>query len=123
MNKTQETIVNLVNEQYIEDVKCGLYSRSCYKITGDICETIGKLLVLVSGVLAYSASSWNNNLLSFIAGTMSFVSGGLFVFAAYAMKQSKSRTDTLNKIMTVIGDPPVVDISTNLTAMNTTATI
>jgi hypothetical protein len=109
--QTQEVIINMVNEQYVDDIKCGLCCRSCNKISGDVCETIGKIMIAISAVVAFAAGIWNLNYLSFIAGSLNVAGSSMFILSSYLMKESSDQTQELNRILTSLNMATVVDIS------------
>ena len=81
------------------------------KIAGDVCETIGKIMIAISAVVAFAAGIWNLNYLSFIAGSLNVAGSSLFILASYLMKESSDQTQELNRILTSLNIANVVDIS------------
>jgi hypothetical protein len=107
------SIGKLIDESNYSDVKMGLVGRSCFKVTADICETIGHLLVGVAAVISFAAGSFNLSYLSFVAGAVSVIAVSLLKFSSFAMAESKSQTTEINKILATLSMSPVVDISSD----------
>jgi hypothetical protein len=108
---TKDDFVKLINETNYSTTKWGLCGRFCYKITANVCETIGHILIGVAAVIAFAAGSFNLSYLSFLSGATSVISVSLLKFASFAMAESKEQTDTVNKILTSLNNESVVDIS------------
>lgn len=108
---SKEEVTKLINERYIDDVRVGLRTRNCYKITGDICETLAQIFICVGSVVSFSAGIWNYNYLSYIAGAFGVLSISLHRFSIYAHGESRERTDETNRILVAIGVGKIVDIA------------
>lgn len=108
---SKEEVAKLINERYIDDVRVGLRTRNCYKITGDICETLAQIFICVGSVVSFSAGIWNYNYLSYIAGAFGVFSISLHRFSIYAHGESRERTDETNRILVAIGVGKIVDIA------------
>lgn len=108
---SKEEVAKLINERYIDDVRVGLRTRNCYKITGDICETLAQIFICIGSVVSFSAGIWNYNYLSYIAGAFGVFSISLHRFSIYAHGESRERTDETNRILVAIGVGKIVDIT------------
>jgi len=108
---TKNKIVEMINNRYYSDIEIGLNGRSCWKITGDVSETLGYLCIGASTIVSFSAGFFNIRILSFIAGGIGVLSGLLLKFSLYSMAQSKERTEEINRILTKLNIDTVVDIS------------
>jgi len=108
---SKEQVIKLINEIYVDDVKIGLRTRNCYKITGDVCETLAQIFICVGSVISFSAGIWNYNYLSYVAGAFGVFSISLHRFSIYAHGESRERTDETNRILVSIGFGKIVDIA------------
>ena len=118
-----DRITELINERNYSDIKLGLIGRSGWKLTGDICETLGHILVGIASILAFLAGGLNIQYLSFISGSISIGAILFLKFSSYAMKESKERTEIINRILTKMGINTIVDISFDSTVNNLDRTI
>lgn len=109
---TKDDVQKLVDEQYIEDIKLGLCSRSCWKITGDVCETAGQVLICLSAAVSYAAAAWPYIYLSYAAGTITVIGISFHRFGIYAKGESKERTDETNRLLASNGITSLIDITT-----------
>ena len=107
----QNPIAELINDDNYTHIKSGLMSRSRWKIIGDVCETIGHILIGIAAILAFTVSIFDISYLSFISGFTSGLSVVLLKFSSYAMKFSKEQTDVVNLILTKLDLETIVDIS------------
>jgi len=107
---SKEEVTKLINERYVDDVRVGLRTRNCYKITGDVCETLAQIFICVGSVISFSAGIWNYNYLSYVAGAFGVFSISLHRFGIYAHDESRERTDETNRILVAIGVGKIVDI-------------
>lgn len=109
---TASTIVNLVNDQNVSDVKLALISTKCWDITGDTCETIGHIAIGISACISFGAGIWELDALSYTAGAINIGSMALIKFAQYANNQSKDRATFVNNALTELKiDAKFVDVS------------
>lgn len=109
---TVSDVQKMVDESYVDDVRTGLCSRKCWKITGDVCETLGQLLLCFAASVSYAAGVWPEVYLAYIAGTMCVISLGFHRFGTYAKGESKERTDETNRLLATNNITPLVDITT-----------
>lgn len=109
---TKDNVQKMVDDQYIEDVRLGLCSRSCWKITGDVCETMGQVLVCFSAAVSYAAAAWPHIYLSYAAGTITVIGIAFHRFGIYARGESKERTEETNKLLASNNITPLIDIAT-----------
>jgi len=110
-NSSKEKVVKLINDRYVDDVNLGLQTRNCYKLTGDVCETLAQIFICVGSIISFSAGVWDYNYLSYIAGAFGVFSISFHRFSIYAHNESRERTDETNKILVAIGVEKIVDIS------------
>lgn len=109
---TTSTIINLVNDQNVSDVKLALISTKCWDITGDTCETIGHIAIGISACISFAAGIWGFEALSYTSGAINIASMALIKFAQYADTQSKDRATFVNSALTELKiDAKFVDVS------------
>jgi hypothetical protein len=93
-------MTELVEPSYFTDVKEMLEDRKSWRNTGDNFSTLSKIFVGLCGVFSFASGNYQNQNFSFIAGTISVLSLVCLQFSSYALKESKRKTDDLNKILT-----------------------
>jgi len=107
--ETKKEIEQIVNETYLDDVKCTICGRKYLKISADSLEVISEVTRGVSIVLAFLVPLWEP--LSYVSGsigTCGMVSRGL---SSFTMKESKERTTESNLILEKINAQKIVDIA------------
>ena len=92
-------IQNKVNSTYEKDIDYSISARYTCRKTGHILEVISQLLSLGSTILAFSAGFYDDKMLSFIAGCLGSLSLATLKTSAFALKESKERTASLNKLL------------------------
>lgn len=108
---TKDNITKLLNNSRLRDVDDGLFGRCCCKWTGDITETIGQILIATGGILAFAAPTWDLTVLAYVSGSVSVAGIALIRFSSFAMKESKERTDVINRILGDHGITQLADIA------------
>jgi len=108
---TKNIIVKLVNESNVRDIKNGLRCKYGCKCTADITEVIGQLFIGAAAIISFSAPSFNIDYLSYIAGVCGVIGIVLLKFSSYTMKESKERTDQVNRILTANDIMNIPDIT------------
>lgn len=93
-------MTELIEPYYFTDVKEMLEDRKSWRNTGDNFSTLSKIFVGLCGVFSFASGNFQNQNFSFIAGTISVLSLVCLQFSSYALKESKRKTDDLNKILT-----------------------
>lgn len=107
----RDEIIETISEQNYSDIKRGLFGRSCWKITGDITETIAHICIGASSIIAFASGFFGISYLAFISGSLSTASVLLLKLSSYSMRESKERTEEINRILTKLGLDTIVDIS------------
>lgn len=105
----------LVEKNYYDDVKSNLASKSRWKTIGDLSEAFSHILTGISAVLAFAAGFFDHKILSFVAGCLATGSLVLLQFSSYSMKESKERTDQVNKILDKLGIEEIANITVDST--------
>lgn len=118
-NLTNKIRKELVEVTYYDDIKYNIHSRSRWKIIGDTTEAIAHIFTGITAILAFAAGFFNFAMFSFIAGCLGTASLVLLQFSSYAMKESKERTEQVNRMLTSLGIDRIVDITIDSTSENT----
>jgi hypothetical protein len=92
-------MTELIEPSYFTDVKEMLEDRKSWRNTADNFSTLSKTFVGLCGVFSFASGNYQNQNFSFIAGTISVLSLVCLQFSSYAKKESKRKTDDLNKIL------------------------
>lgn len=110
----RKTIMSeLIEPSYFTDVKEMLEDRKSWRNTGDHFSTLSKIFVGLSGVFSFASGNFQNQNFSFIAGTISVLSLVCLQFSSYALKESKRKTDDLNKILTKLNISNIPEFNTS----------
>ena len=89
----------LIEPMYISDVKTAIREKKCWRVTGQIFETMSKALVAVGCIISFSSGYYNNPELGFVAGAVSTVSLALLQFASFSYGQNKKNGSELNLLL------------------------
>ena len=106
----QQKIQEKINIIYEKDVNDNISARYTCRKTGHILEVVSQLFSLGSTILAFSAGFYDIKLLSFIAGCLGSLSLATLKTSAFALKESKERTNALNILLEKLGLSTVPDI-------------
>lgn len=79
--------------------------------TASVFEALAVFLGGLGSVLAFAAGVYEKKELSFSAGCCGMVSMVFLRFAAYALKESRENTYSLNRLLGAIGAKPMIDVS------------
>lgn len=101
----------LIEKMYYDDIRYNLRSKSRWKYTGDVSETLAHIIIAASIMLAFATGFFNIKFLSFISGSMNTGALVLLRFSSYAMKESKERTDQVNRLIEKLGFDDIPDIT------------
>lgn len=102
-------MTELIEPSYYDEIKSSMYGRKCWKTTGDVFETLGKVLTGIAAIFAFAAGSFNIGYLSFIAGCINAIGLIFMGFASYSSKESRERTEQVNKILRDLDMKSIVD--------------
>lgn len=101
--------------EYRKEILGLLRSRYWWKRSGDVCEALAKVMTGVGSVLAFAASAEKDadltDVLAFVAGSVGTMGLVLHGYAAYAGKESRTRTGEMNNILRSLGVTPMPDIT------------
>ena len=91
--------LNIIQPNYVNDIESFIRGRRCWRVTGNVFETMSKLLIGAGSVLSFSAGVYQNSNLSFLAGTISTVSVVSLQFSTFCKQQSRKSTEALNVLL------------------------
>ena len=99
-NLTRETIVNTLVEPYYKDmVKTTIHGKNFWRILGISLETSSKIMVAFGSILSFSAGFYQDDTLSFVAGSISCMSLALLQIASFSYKDNKKQGEELNILL------------------------
>jgi hypothetical protein len=120
-NKTQQTLKKIgsktfrtqIMKQYIRprmerDIKDSITWRDKWGTISNIFFSFSELLCIIQTVMAFTASSYDLKLLSFLAGMLGVLGISFNRFATYARNASSEKTSQLNEILGTIGIKDIV---------------
>lgn len=94
-----EIIKKYIEPSYTNDVDNLLKGKKCWRISGQIFETISKIFVAVGGIISFSSGYFNYPVLGFVAGGISTVSLALLQFSSFSYSENKKQSQELNIIL------------------------
>jgi len=92
-------IQDIIAPNYYEDVSELINSREKWRRVSNWFETIGKILMALSTIVAFASGYYNFQILSFIAGSLGTISMACQQFSIYSVNESKERNNQVNKIL------------------------
>jgi hypothetical protein len=108
---TSSDIPNVIDENYKMEIKGFLQSRATWRTIGMSMETISKIMLGVSSILAFATSIYPcNTNLSFASGSVSTLSLVFLQFANFSFRESKLSTNNLNVLLQKLHEEPVPEL-------------
>ena len=99
-NEVKVKIIDEIIEPfYIHEVNAKIKAKKCWKRTGQIFETISKVLVAIGGIISFSSGYFDDYLLSFFAGAISTLSLATLQFSSFAYTENKKQSQELNVLL------------------------
>lgn len=92
-------IHNLIEPYYKNAIKVAISGKKIWRLCGISLETISKILVAIGGITSFSAGYYNNNILSFISGSISCMSLTLFQLSSFSYKENEKHSQELNNLL------------------------
>ena len=90
---------DLIEPFYLDDIKSLIKNKKCWKRSGQIFETVSKILVAIGGIVSFSSGYFNDPILSFFAGTISTLSLATLQFSSFAYLENKKQSQDLNVLL------------------------
>jgi hypothetical protein len=94
-----QIVRELIEPFYLDDIKSMIRGKKCWKLSGQVFETISKVLVAVGGIISFSSGYFNDPLLSFLAGSISTLSLATLQFSSFAYVENKKQGQDLNVLL------------------------
>ena len=104
-------VKELIEPMYISDVKTAIREKKCWRVTGQIFETMSKVLVAVGGIISFSSGYYSNPALGFVAGSVSTVSLALLQFSSFSYGQNKKHGSELNILLNKLNIDSVPELN------------
>jgi len=92
-------VQELIEPSYRDDIENMISGKKCWKLTGQIFETISKILVAVGSIISFSSGYFNDPLLGFLAGSISTMSLATLQFSSFAYIENKKQGQDLNVLL------------------------
>lgn len=89
----------LIEPFYLNDIKSMIRGKKYWKLSGQIFETVSKVLVAIGGIMSFSSGYFNDPLLSFLAGSISTLSLATLQFSSFAYVENKKQGQDLNVLL------------------------
>jgi hypothetical protein len=126
--KVSENIkVHIVKEfiepMYINDVKNTIKGKKCWKLTGQIFETMSKILVAIGGIISFSSGYYSNPTLGFVAGSVSTVSLAMLQFSSFSYGENKKQSSELNILLTKLDIDTIPELNRDVDKNDDSKTI
>jgi len=107
-------IVNdIVEPSYVEEIRHSITARKCWKKTGQIFETVSKVLVAVSGILSFSSGYFGDPILGLVSGSITTISLAMLQFSSFSYNQNKKQSAELNMLLQKINVDTIPIIERN----------
>ena len=90
---------DLIEPFYVDDIKAMIRGKKYWKLSGQIFETVSKVLVAVGGIISFSSGYFNDPILSFLAGSISTLSLATLQFSSFAYMENKKQGQDLNVLL------------------------
>ena len=118
-SKMISNLRNLAQPAMVDDVKDMFSGRKFWRRTATATETIGKVLLATSTVLAFASASdiandHTSRILGFVSGSVGTTGLVLAAFANFSRTQAIERTDAANLILGAVKIESVPDINDEL---------
>jgi hypothetical protein len=94
-----QIVKELVEPMYINDIQSTIQGKRCWRLTGQIFETMSKVLVAIGGIISFSSGYYNYPALGFIAGSISTVSLAMLQFSSFSYSENKKQSSELNILL------------------------
>lgn len=94
-----QIVKELVEPMYVNDVKSTIQGKKCWRSTGQIFETMSKVLVAVGGIISFSSGYYSYPTLGFVAGSVSTISLALLQFSSFSYSENKKQSSELNILL------------------------
>jgi hypothetical protein len=113
-----------IEPSYTDDVDNLIKGKKCWRISGQIFETISKIFVAVGGIISFSSGYFSYPVLGFVAGGISTVSLALLQFSSFSYSENKKQSQELNLILKKINVEtlPVLERNNDTTSLRQTST-
>jgi hypothetical protein len=94
-----QIVHELIEPFYLDDIKSMIRGKKCWKLSGQIFETVSKVLVAVGGIISFSSGYFDDPILSFLAGSISTLSLATLQFSSFAYTENKKQGQDLNVLL------------------------
>ena len=102
--EVKQTIMKeCIEPSYINDIKSIIRGKKCWKICGQIFETLSKIFVAIGCILSFSSGYYKNDQLSFLSGSVSTISLAMLQFSSFSFKENKKQSQELNILLNKLG--------------------
>jgi len=92
-------VQELIEPSYRDDIENMIKGKKCWKLSGQVFETISKILVAVGSIISFSSGYFNDPLLGFLAGSISTMSLATLQFSSFAYIENKKQGQDLNVLL------------------------
>jgi|LauGreDrversion4_2_1035121.scaffolds.fasta_scaffold446845_2 hypothetical protein len=99
-NEVKIKIVHeLIEPFYLDDIESIIRNKKCWRTSGQVFETLSKVLVAIGGIVSFSSGYFNDPILSFLAGSISTLSLATLQFSSFAYMENKKQSQDLNTLL------------------------
>lgn len=89
----------LIEPFYLDDIESMIRGKKYWKLSGQIFETVSKVLVAIGGIMSFSSGYFDDPILSFLAGSISTLSLATLQFSSFAYVENKKQGQDLNVLL------------------------
>jgi len=101
----------LIEKNYYDDVKYNLDGKSRWKSIGDKLEALAHIIMGLTSILAFATAYFDDVVFSFVAGCTGILALVMLRLSSYAMRESRERTEQVNRILENLGLRKIPDIT------------
>lgn len=110
-NVKNKIISQIIAPSYYNDIQDTVESRKKWRNMSNKIETLSKILVGSSTIVAFASGVYQYQYLSFIAGCLGTAGIVCQQFATYAIKESQERTEQANKVLKNLNIHQIEDLT------------
>lgn len=92
-------LTELVEPLYFEEIRVIIHKKECCKYTGQVFDTLSKVLVAVGTIVSFSSGYFKLPMLGFIAGSISTCSLALLQLSSFSYNENRKQSRDLNILL------------------------
>jgi hypothetical protein len=94
-----DILKNCIEPTYKKEVEQLLTGKKCWRMTGQVFETVSKIFVAIGGIFSFASGVFNYPYLAFVSGGISTISLAMLQFSSFSYGENKKQSQELNIIL------------------------